>query len=194
MGRQALRQLTEEEVGVRYKIVPDFPAYRVGTDGSVWSRWNRGARRLEEDKWFRLKTNARSGCKYRTVTLFDFEGRRWKITVHRLMLLVFKGPPPPGKPFAAHKDDDPEHNDLSNLRWSSAKDNTADALRSGRLRKGETHPYHKLTEEEVVEIVRRLEAGERPTHLAKEFKVARTTISGIKGGWTWKHIKRKAVK
>lgn len=25
-----------------YRIVPDWPAYRVGNDGSIWSRWRKG--------------------------------------------------------------------------------------------------------------------------------------------------------
>lgn len=27
--------------GVEYRDIPEFPGYRVGSDGSVWSAWSR---------------------------------------------------------------------------------------------------------------------------------------------------------
>lgn len=53
-----------EERGVTaYKLIDGFSAYRVGDDGSVWSRWLRvglgnggGTRMVLGDEWFRMET------------------------------------------------------------------------------------------------------------------------------------------
>jgi hypothetical protein len=52
------------------------------------------------------------------------------------MLLTFKGPPPPGKGYARHLNDDQWDNVLENLAWGSPKDNYDDAVRNGSLGKG----------------------------------------------------------
>ena len=45
-------------------------------------------------------------------------GKRFKCYVHRMMLIAFKGPPPPGKIHAHHVDEIKDHNVLSNLVWN----------------------------------------------------------------------------
>lgn len=58
-------------------------------------------------------------------------GNRDNWMISRLVLFAFVGPPPPGKPWALHEDDDPSNNTLPNLRWGSAKENKADSIRNG---------------------------------------------------------------
>lgn len=51
--------------------------------------------------------------------------------VHRLVLLAFVGPCPPGMQ-ALHENDVPDDNRLVNLRWGTPQENVADAFRNGR--------------------------------------------------------------
>lgn len=46
----------------------------------------------------------------------------------------------------------------------------------------------KLNEDKVRDIKRRLRLGERPSVLAREHNVARTQISSIRHGKTWRHV------
>ena len=66
---------------------------------------------------------------YLRVTL-QRSGRVESQAVHRLVLLAFVGPCPPGLE-ACHYDDDPANNALSNLRWDTRKANHADRTRNG---------------------------------------------------------------
>ena len=53
---------------------------------------------------------------------------------------------------------------------------------------GENNSNSKLTEENVKDIKKRLQQGERGVDIAKIYNVKRCTISSIKNGRNWKHI------
>lgn len=74
-------------------------------------------------------------------------------------------------------------------------DNTADMVAKGRNRAmdpfitaGTKHWQHKLTEDDVVSIRRRIRAGEKGAHLALEFGVSNATVSEAKNGRLWDHV------
>lgn len=50
--------------------------------------------------------------------------------IHRLVCEAFHGPPPEGKPYVLHFDDDGQNNRADNLRWGNAEDNTKDQFRN----------------------------------------------------------------
>jgi hypothetical protein len=54
--------------------------------------------------------------------------------------------------------------------------------------KGESHKSSKLTEKDVLDIRKRLNAGEPGSLLAVEYRVGNMTISRIRNRQTWKHI------
>ena len=64
--------------------------------------------------------------------LLKTTGRQKRAYPHRLILEAFVGPPPEGKPFALHWNDDPRDNRLVNLRWGSPTENRLDSVRTGR--------------------------------------------------------------
>lgn len=69
--------------------------------------------------------------------------------VHRLVLIAFVGPPPPGM-HALHSDGDPANNRLSNLRWGTPSENSFDAVRHGvhpQARKTHCKQGHEFTPE-----------------------------------------------
>ena len=58
---------------------------------------------------------------------------------------------------------------------------------NGPLR-GEDAPTAKLTEADVLEILRRHQAGEAQTHIARDFPVNQSCISKIVRGKSWTHV------
>ena len=179
---------------VRYKPVPDYPAYRVGTDGSVWSKWRRvGGRKRGSvigDEWRRMKPYDSKKAGRSQVTLKNDSGFKL-VGVHRIVLLAFKGPPPPEKPIAAHNNGNPFDNRLCNLRWASQKENMADKYKHGTEQRGERHPGVKLTEAQVLSARRRCRDGETITALAEEYGVWFGTMWSAVNGKTWKHLKEE---
>jgi hypothetical protein len=112
--------------------------------------------------------------------------------VHRLMAEAFI-PNPENKPFINHKDGKKANNALSNLEWCTHQENVAHAHRIGlippsEIGPGEDSPAAKLNDEKVLEIRRRLAAGELHRTLAAEYGVAKGTIGFIARRETWAHI------
>lgn len=167
---------------VEYRQVPEFPNYRVGTDGSVWSRWNAqwGTR-----EWHRISTRCgKSG--YPQVSLYHYP-RRLRIRVHRLVLLAFAGPCPDGME-ACHGNDVKTDCRLENLRWDTCSSNKRDALRNGRMPTGSSRPNSKFTEEQIVQIRKLRRSGCQLKTIASKFNVSISNISNISRGLTWKHV------
>lgn len=111
--------------------------------------------------------------------------------VHRLLAAAFI-PNPENKPEVNHKDADKGNHSIENLEWVTRKENIQHAskmgLVGGKSCPGSTNPFSKLNEEQVARIKERLAAGEKITEIAKDYKVAPSTIGKIKHGISWKHV------
>lgn len=173
---------------VEYRPVPDFAGYRVGDDGSVWSRLVSGHRGVLRDEWRRLTPQTSSTRpEYGALTLCA-DGRRRTVMVHRLVLEVFVSPCPDGMEACHFPDPCKQNNSLRNLRWGTRASNEADKVVHGTSNRGERHGMAKLTPQDVTEI-RRLHAdGARFATLARQFKVHCVTIRHIIIRKTWRHI------
>jgi hypothetical protein len=173
---------------VVFKEVSGFPGYRVGDDGSVWSRWRRGGRThgyILSDVW-RLLVGGIDRDGYHKLILCA-GGKRRHVRAAILVLEAFVGPCPAGME-SCHEDGDNTNDRLSNLRWDTHLNNIRDKRRHGTHQTGEKHAFHKFTDDQVREIRARRAAGEKVTHLAREFKVWPGTISAITTGRHWKHL------
>ena len=81
---------------------------------------------------------------YPIVSLASPSTGRVRHQIHRLVLEAFVGPCPEGME-ACHWDDNPENNNLENLRWASHADNMADKSRNWTVcRRG-----HEITDDNV---------------------------------------------
>lgn len=174
---------------VHYVELQDFPGYRVGDDGSVWTRWAHNGhqpRRLGGE-WRRMTPSGQVGG-YVGVNLFR-GGKPTRKLVHRLVLEAFVGPAP-DRHQCCHNDGNPRNNALNNLRWDVASANHADRAAHGTLCRGERSGLAKITEQQAREIKVRLDKGAQCKALASEFNVAPSTISAIKSGknWGWLHV------
>lgn len=181
--------------------IPFAPGYFVSDEGAVFSERSGSRRRL---KPWRMKG-------YPMVSL-RIEAATVKLLVHRLVGLVFMGPPPSPRHEVRHLDGNPANPILSNLEWGTHVENMADMMRHGRhglrnnparaargerhgsklhpesVPRGEAVAVAKLSAPQVVEIRRRAIAGERQAALAREFGVTATAAMNIIKRRTWKHV------
>lgn len=91
--------------------------------------------------------------------------------------------------FALHACDNPPCCNPAHLRWGSPADNVRDRDERRRHKPcaGQKHGMSKLTEAQAIEI---MASRERTIVLAARYNVNRDTITNIKSGRTWGHLKR----
>lgn len=163
---------------VEYRIIAGFPDYRVGDDGSVWSKRRGG-------EWRKMTPGPRNHDGHVGVTLFPGGKSRY---VHHLVLEAFVGPCPP-EMLARHGDGDPKNNALWNLRWGTHGENMADAVAHGTTAKGERNKAAKLTDEQV-RAIRAEYTGRhgQQGELACKYGVTAARINHIVNGKAWTHV------
>ena len=186
--------MPEFDSTVEYREIPDFPGYRVGNDGSIWSCLNRtstfgswgGSRSIQTNTWRRrIPKVSRKG--YLSIGLCK-NGRMYHRPIHRLVLLAFVGLPLSGQESRHFPDRSPANNSLANLSWGTVQDNQNDRKTHGTVPKGERHPMAKLTTAEVAAILKSHASGRSARDIGIQFKVTAATIRSIIRGKTWKHI------
>lgn len=180
--------MSAEQVTVMYREIPGFPGYRVGDDGSVWTR--RHTNGTPADEWNPLKPQLRKRDGRHQVGLHTPNGYRM-IHVHTLVLTTFVGPRPAGMQ-CCHWDGNKTNNALSNLRWDTPKANAADKIRHGVApysgSPGEKNPNARLTSAIVSAIRMDHSAGLAGyKKLAKKYGVNQYTIRSIIKRRNWAH-------
>lgn len=116
------------------------------------------------------------------------------VRVARLMLAWSDGIEIPDKEiFVLHNCDNPPCVNPLHLKWGSHRDNMNDAMEKRRFKnnfnmQGETHWRAKLAENDVIEIRKRHDNGEKKRSLSNEYGVSFQTISHIVNRVTWTHI------
>jgi hypothetical protein len=174
---------------VTYRDIIGFLGYRVGDDGSVWSRWiPRGRLRRLGPTWHRL-TLRKNRWGYLIVSLRRGGRRKYTKFVHRLVLEAFVGPCPPGCE-SRHLDGNPANNRLDNLRWGTKEENAADKRRHGTMAclRGSRNGRALLNEADIPRIFRMDEEGASLEEIASHFSVRSGVVQHILYGKTWRHL------
>jgi hypothetical protein len=177
-----------------WQPIPDFPGYEVSDHGRVRSYWRRVG--LGRGRGFKsimvpkpqsiLRANLQAG--YPSVCL-SRNRTRPRIRVHRLVLLAFVGPCPPGME-CCHKDGIRANVCLINLRWDTRGSNNLDRIRhgTGPHHQGMDHPRSKLTDTQVIRIRDLHNSGVDQATLGKLYGVSRTHINRIVHDQAWLHL------
>jgi len=171
-----------------YRIIPikDFPGYFIDTDGVVRSNKviGRPSNKSVQTEMRRLK-GVIHHTGYLMVTLYK-NRKRYMRLIHRLVLEAFIGECLEGME-CRHLNGDRADGRLSNLKWGTPKENSADRILHGTDDRGEKSVRSVLTEREAIEIYR-LKGNESCRYLANRFDVHVNTIYGIWQKRRWKHI------
>lgn len=124
---------------------------------------------------------------YLCVTLTRANSRQRCERVHQLALLAFVGLKAKGV-VTRHLDGVRTNNRLSNLRYGTPKENTADRETHGTHQRGARNPNVKLTEEAIAYIRGEPYAHGLYTKLSERFGVSRVQISFIAKKKSWQHL------
>lgn len=168
-------------IGERWRKIKRYPSYLVSTRGRVLSlNYSRKT----------LLSLANDGRGYFCVSLHGSMGQRIH-RVHRLVAIAFL-PNPHSLPQVNHIDGDKTNNNLENLEWCDASQNTQHAYDTGLCRGpvGQLNGRSILTDTIIRKIRRDYSSGAfLQRDLAKKYGVARSLISMVVTYKRWKHIK-----
>ncbi len=109
---------------------------------------------------------------------------------HRLWWLVTHGSIPAGQ-FVLHKCPNGTRRDCirgTHLFLGTKKDNTAYAIKEGRLLAGERTPQAILTDQEVRMVLARYRAGEKQAMIAHSYKIDVSVVWNIIHGFSWSDV------
>lgn len=161
-----------------YRQIPGYSLYFVNERGSVIS-FRRGRHCI-----LKQFTGKRG---YPLVNLWH-EGRIRQHKVHRLVLLTFVGPCPPGMQ-CRHLNGIKTDNRLENLAWGTPCENAQDTLTHGHYCRGEQNAWSTLTESDV-RMIREMRAREEVSFsdIARMMNVSVSAVSRCVRRQTWSHV------
>jgi len=182
----------------RWRTVDEFPLYEVCEDGRVRSyrrksrTWRNPRSGIREEPVILKGTTTPHG--YTAFILRGDNGKPTRRTAHRLVALAFLENPK-GLTDVAHNDGNPGNNHVSNLRWSTHRDNQLDMRAHGTMQDGEKCITAKLTGKQVEEIrATRAAAGRgSQVRLAKKYGISVAQISRIVNGTRWASTYQGAI-
>lgn len=181
--------MTEVEE-VEYRMLEEFPGYRFGSDGSIWSRLRKGPWAGYSTTWKRMKFLSRAGNIRPFVTLRDAAGKCHYKTVCGLICRAFHGDRPEGKECCHDPDRDPWNNAVSNLRWDTRKANRADSIRHGTMILGAAHRWTKIADSQIVAMKGMYAAGMSQYEVASRFGVNQSYVSRVINNVRRRHISK----
>ncbi len=165
--------------------------YRVGRDGSVWSCYPKGRRKIGQRAPWRKMTpvvHAESPTYFRHSVMLRKPGEYKHFGIHQLVARAFIGPCPEGME-CRHKDGNAENNNVENLAWSTRMENQHDRIAHGTTNRGERGGGSKLRTDEVLEIRKLYRSGQHTLRsLGKLFGVTGVCIHYICAAKSWNHI------
>jgi len=113
--------------------------------------------------------------------------------ISRVMWIDKHGPIPNGKEIR-HKCDNPLCINPEHLEIGTHYENMQDMVKRGRCKgshPGSENPSAKLTESDVLKIIKMRKNGKLLIELAKKYNVSLSCIKRIINGKSWKHIQLK---
>lgn len=150
---------------------------------------NRAQVRSEMRKKWRILKPSLDGCRYLTVSLYKERSKRTH-KIHRLFAENFI-PNPRHLPEVNHKNGKRHDNRRRNLEWTTTSGNVLHAYQKlGHLRmQGEKCGGSKLKTSQVRRIWKFLSEGKTLLWIGNKFRVHFATISVIKRGLSWRHLR-----
>jgi len=175
-----------------FKTIPDYPNYQVSNLGRIKSISRKEYNFKEKERILKNMIGYKGYLK----TILSKNGKSKIFSVHRLVYLVFNNLPLDFKGYdtktlVCHKDDNPENSKLENLFLGTQSENMKDCYfkKRNHIFTKEEH-LRKLTEKDVIDILRMIKEGLSQTSIAKIYKVTKQNIYHIKNNNIYKYIPR----
>ena len=149
---------------------------------------------VEERFWSKVAVSGADACWRWTASsaggygLFRFNGKSRR--AHRIAWELYHGDAIPEGQLALHTCDQRACVNPHHIYLGTHKDNTNDTTERGRWnhKKGEDHAASKLTNDDVLSIVARYNAGESGRSIALDYDIGFSAIHRIMSGQTWADV------
>lgn len=160
--------------------IPGFPDYLAGDDGLVYT--TRG--RTPERRWGAVTPRPLSlkpSGGYLKVQMMAGR-KRHHLWAHAVICAAFHGPRPEARE-TSHLNGKRADNEPSNLAWETLGENQRRRLEHGTQIHGERHPWSRLSDERVLEILRaRLRERRSAIEIERAFGIDRNTVYKLESG------------
>lgn len=181
----------EEDVVYRDLSFMSIDGYRIGSDGSLWSRWIKilGGSWAPCGKWKKSIKGTKIKSKRSRYLVHSFYRVNLTMTIHSLVLTAFLGDRPKSTDQCRHLNGNNKDNRLENLCWGSAKENAHDRIEHETNPTGNRNPNSKITDEDLLEM-RRLYSEENYTckRLSEIYNIHEMYVMRLMQGKHWKHL------
>lgn len=111
-----------------------------------------------------------------------------RFSVHRLILLAFRGEPFGPDIQCRHLDGNKKNNTLPNLSWGTGKENYADRVRHGWRQHGASNLNHRFSPDRIAEVKQLRRSGLSQDGIALVTGVSQTHVSRILRGVVWAEV------
>jgi hypothetical protein len=175
--------------GEEFKDITGYEGkYKVSTHGRVWSCDRREEIANRHPKpYFRLRKGKFVSPRISNSGYFQVGLVDKRVLVHRLVAEAFIETET-NKLEVNHKDGNKLNNHFSNLEWATRKENALHSTRTLKKNIGSQVASSALKEEQVLEIIELLNAGESQISVANKYGVTNHAIFRIQHGYNWSHI------
>lgn len=172
--------MDQEEIWLSH---PEYPEYSFSSEGRVMRTVPRGSRRAGS---FVVPFTRKSG--YSVMTVRNPAQKQRQVFVHVILCEIFHGPRPSQSHQVAHWDGVRSNNRATNLRWATARENSADKFRHGTVLRGSQIGISKLSEADVRRASAMKEAGFTYKQIAEPLGVTIGAIASALNGRSWRHL------
>ncbi len=124
---------------------------------------------------------------YMVGALYSIDRNIVAIQVHRVVATAFISDPPSSYHQVNHINGVKTDNRACNLEWVTPSENTRHAIKTGLIKKrfGSKVGGSVLNEGDVINLLKRINSGERQCDLSREFGISPASICDITSGRTW---------
>lgn len=161
-----------------WRAVPAFGGvYEVSSHGRVRSWRVRGTKTRADAPTVMTGTMHEKG--YRQFAFRDADGSVCRWALHRLVLVVFDGPPPSPRHQAHHIDNNPRHNHVLNLEWVTPEENSQARWGHGSMLNGAGNGTAALSWDDAQAIRVLAGKGHSAAWIARAFGVNKSTAARV---------------
>lgn len=170
---------------IEYKFLEDYPGYRFGSDGSIWSGWNNHGDLT--NNWRRLNGNV-GALGYRKITIKHKDRGQITMNFNVLILEAFVGPKSKRYLQCCHIDHNKLNNNIDNLFWGTHQDNIDGNVESNIHPHGESHGRAIINDEIARKAKILLGNGISCIKVSKLLHIPKHIVWRIKSGKSWGHV------